>query len=98
MLSSDQAFRLGIPYRWQDRHSMHQPVELLLGNAQSFGWDYIDTKTFNIHDIDEKFLEKDGNLLPGIDEKSLDSLINDLALNTVYLEEYEIHMKTLKIG
>ena len=54
-----------------------------------FGWDYIDTKTFNIHDIDEKFLEKDGNLLPGIDEKSLDSLINDLALNTVYLDNFE---------
>ena len=54
-----------------------------------FGWDYIDTKTFNIHDIDEKFLENDGNLLPGIDEKSLDSLINDLALNTVYLDNFE---------
>lgn len=54
-----------------------------------FGWDYLNTKTFNIQEIDEKFLENDGNLVPRINKTELASLIKQLSLNKVYIDNFE---------
>lgn len=54
-----------------------------------FGWDYLDTKTFNIQEIDEKFLENENNIVPKISKRELDSLIKKLSLNTVYIDNFE---------
>lgn len=54
-----------------------------------FGWNYLETKTFNIQEIDEKFLKNENNIVPGINKKELDSLIKKLSLNTVYIDNFE---------
>ena len=54
-----------------------------------FGWDYLDTKTFNFQNIDEKFLENENNIVPGMNKNELDSLIKKLSLNTVYIDNFE---------
>ena len=54
-----------------------------------FGWDYLETKTFNIHDIDGKFLENENNIVPKINKRELDSLIKKLSLNTVFIDNFE---------
>ena len=54
-----------------------------------FGWNYRDTKTFDIQNIDEKFLENENNIVPGINKKELDSLIKKLSLNTVFIDIFE---------
>lgn len=54
-----------------------------------FGWDYLDTKTFNIQEIDERFLENENNIVPKINKRELDSLIKKLSLNTVFIDNFE---------
>ena len=53
-----------------------------------FKWDYLETKTFNIHDIDERFLKNEKNLVPRMDKEDLSKLIDHLALNTVYIDNF----------
>ena len=55
-----------------------------------FKWDYLDDKTFNFKQIEEKYYADIGNLIPFIGKDQLSFIIQKLELNKIYLDIVEV--------
>ena len=55
-----------------------------------FKWDYLDEKTFNFKQIEEKYYSHIDNLIPFIGKDQLSFIIQKLVLNKIYLDIVEV--------
>lgn len=63
-----------------------------------FGWGYLDDKTFNFKQIDKKYYDEHGNLIPYIEKDQLSFIIQKLELNKIYLDIVDIKNIKSKIN